>query len=326
MPQRSNTRNGGWTCAGCKVHNGSGYDFCWKCWKVRDPAKSTDHGSASNHDEVESDDATKAKLKKLRQHLADLRRQAEDPDLEPHVAGNITAVQKEVDELQAAVDAGSDVPRCFSECKLVRERNKTQGERDRTKERVEKQQQEIKEAQEKLDKEQALLARQEDRLQKQNARIEELSVPKAGQGWGAAVAFLEQATKCLRDRDTDPKLTEALRHAQQQQAAEVERAKKAAAEEAAKKQAADAASEAHEKQDKQQRAKRRAEEEIRQELVSFPQGATEQQAKQIMQDAGCTSDQIERHAVHLLPLLAGMLPDTTLNISKSTWTASPSSS
>ncbi|CAK0849898.1 unnamed protein product, partial [Prorocentrum cordatum] len=136
-----------WACSGCKARNGAGYDFCWKCWKVRDSAKTTNHGATST----------------------------QDPDLAKHVQGNIDIVQKEVDELQAAVDNGSDIPRCFSECKLVRERNKTQAQRERTQERVEKLEEEIKEAQEKLEKEKALLARQDEKLQKQRARVEELS-------------------------------------------------------------------------------------------------------------------------------------------------------
>ncbi|CAK0818215.1 unnamed protein product [Prorocentrum cordatum] len=197
-----------WACTGCKAQNGDGYDFCWKCWKGHDCAKSTHHGTTNTQDDTDADDATKARLKKQRGHLADLRRQAADPDLAPHVQGIISILHKEVDELQAAVETGSDVPCRFSECKLVRERNKTQGQRDRTKERVEKQELEIMQAQEKLDKDSALLARQEEKLQKQSTRIEEFSVPKPGQGWSAAVAFLEQASKCLRDKEADPKLSE----------------------------------------------------------------------------------------------------------------------
>ncbi|CAK0857407.1 unnamed protein product [Prorocentrum cordatum] len=239
---------------GAKAQSGGGYDSCWKRWKVRDAAKSTNHSSANAQGDAGAEDATKAKLKRLRGRLADLRRQAENPDLATHVQGTITTIQEEVDELQAAADAGSDAPRCFSE-------NKTQGQRGRTEERAEKQGQKIKEAQEKLDKEQALLARQGDKLQKQNARIEELSMPKAGQGWVAAVSFLEQATKFLRDQGADPKLSEALRYAKQEQAAKKE---------------ADAAREAaKDAKDK---------------------GAGEQQVIKIMQDAGCAREQIERRA------------------------------
>ncbi|CAK0825875.1 unnamed protein product [Prorocentrum cordatum] len=100
---------------------------------------------------------------------------------------------------------------------------------------MEKLQQEVKEAQEKLDRETVLLARQEEKPQQQNTRIDEISVPKAGQGWAATVAFLEQATKCLRDRNADPKRTDAPRHAQQQQQVEEDRAKVAADEAAEKK-------------------------------------------------------------------------------------------
>ncbi|CAK0909131.1 unnamed protein product, partial [Prorocentrum cordatum] len=234
MAPSSKSRDGGWACSGCKARNGDGYDFCGKCWKVRGSAKTANHGVASSQDDAEAEDATKAKLKKLRAHLAELRRQAEDPDLAKHAQGNIDVVQKEVVDLQAAVDSGSDIPRCFSECKLKLE-------------------QEIKEAQEKLDREKALLARQDEKLQKQSARIEELSVPKPGKGWGAAVSFLEQAKKCLRDQET------------------------------AKKEADAAAREAA--HDKQQRNKRRAAEEIKQELVSFPQNADATQITKIMQEA-----------------------------------------
>ncbi|CAK0864952.1 unnamed protein product, partial [Prorocentrum cordatum] len=317
MAPRSKSRDGGWACSGCKTRNGAGYDFCWKCWKVRDSAKTANHGATSTQDDADADDATKAKLKKLRVHLAELRKHAEDPDLAKHVQGNIDIVQEEVDELQAAVDNGSDIPRCFSECKLVRERNKTQAQRERTQERVEKLEEEIKEAQEKLEKEKALLARQDEKLQKQNARIEELSVPKEGKGWGAAVSFLEQAKKCLREQETDTNIAEALKHAQQQHTAEEERAAAAAAAAAAKREA-DAAREAA--QDKQQRNKRRAEEEFKQKLVSFPQNADVAQITKVMHEAGCTAEQIERHRPHLLPLLAGMQPDTSLTISKSMWT------
>ncbi|CAK0865267.1 unnamed protein product, partial [Prorocentrum cordatum] len=221
---------------------------------VRGSAKMANHGAASSQDDAEAEGTTKAKLKKSRAHLAELRRQAEGPDLAKHVQGNIDVVQKEVDDLQAAVDSGSDIPRCFSECELVRERNKTQAQRERTQERVEKLEQNIQEAQEKLDRENALLASQDETLQKQSARIEELSVPMSGKGWRAAASFLGQAKKCLRDQET---------------------AKKEA--DAAAREAAD---------DKQQRNKRRAEEEIKQELVSFPQNADATQITKIMQGQG----------------------------------------
>ncbi|CAK0864430.1 unnamed protein product [Prorocentrum cordatum] len=280
MAPRSKSRDGGWACSGCKARDGAGYDFCWKCWKVRDSAKTTNHGATSTQDDADADDATKAKLKKLRVHLAELRKHAAGPDLAKHVQGNIDIVQKEVDELQAAVDNGSDIPRCFSERKL---------------ERVGKLEEEIKEAQDELEKEKALLARQDEKLQKQRARIEELSVPKAGKGWGAAVSFLEQAKKCLREQETDTKIAEALKHAQQQRTVEEVRAAAAAAAAAAKREA-DAAREAA--QDKQQRNKRRTEEEIKQELVSFPQNADQAQITKIMHEAGCTAEQIERHSAN----------------------------
>eukprot|EP00959_Pyramimonas_sp_CCMP1952_P452966 9467465-Pyramimonas_sp.AAC.1 len=110
MAPSSKSRDGGWACSGCKARNGDNYDFCWKCWKVRDSAKTANHGAVSSQDDAEAEDATKAKLKKLRAHLAELRRQAGDPDLAKHVQGNIDVVQKEVDDLQAAVDSGSDIP------------------------------------------------------------------------------------------------------------------------------------------------------------------------------------------------------------------------
>ncbi|CAK0810705.1 unnamed protein product [Prorocentrum cordatum] len=208
MAPRPTSRNGDWACTGCNAQSGDGYDVCWKCWKGHDCAKLTRHGTTHAQDDTGADDVTKARLKTQRGHLADLRRQAADPDLAPHAQGIISTLQKEVGDWQAAVEAGSDAPRCFSERKLARERNKTQGQRDRTRERVEKQELEIMEAQGKLDNDIALLARQEEKPQKHNTRIEELSAPTPGQGWSAAAAFLEQASKCLRDREADPELSE----------------------------------------------------------------------------------------------------------------------
>ncbi|CAK0834136.1 unnamed protein product, partial [Prorocentrum cordatum] len=119
----------------------------------------------------------------------------------------------QVGQLQETVDADSEVPRCFSERRVVRDRNKRGRVRDRAEERVEKQEKEVIEAPETLKKDRAALARHGGTPGKLEQRIDDPGVPKPGQRWGAAVAFLEQAAKCLRDRGADPKLQEALRRA-----------------------------------------------------------------------------------------------------------------
>ena len=60
--------------------------------------------------------------------------------------------------------------------------NKCGTQRDRVKERIEKQEKELLAAQEQLAKEKATLAKHEERLCKLQERIDELSVPKPGQG------------------------------------------------------------------------------------------------------------------------------------------------
>ena len=129
------------------------------------------------------------------------------------------------------------------------------------------------------------------------------------------MAFLEQAAKCLRGRGADPKLQEALQRAQGQKKTEDERAAKAAAEAAAAKERAPMDT------DPSGARKRRAEEEVKSELLEFPQGATEQQLRQIAQEGGCTKEHIDKHAIHILPLLAALEPGRALGINMKIWAA-----
>ena len=133
--------------------------------------------------------------------------------------------------MQAQVESG--VPRCFTECKAVRERNKCTEQRDKCKLRVAKLEEDLGKAQKALDDEKAVLQRHEERLKRLNAKVAEMAVPSPGKGWGAAVVFLEQAAKCLQEPGTDgnsqnDKLQEALVHAQQQHKQEEEKAAQAA--------------------------------------------------------------------------------------------------
>ena len=63
----------GWSCSACKATNGAGYGFCWKCWASKDGAESDGSGSTASVDITESEDVAKAKLRKLRDNLLDLR-------------------------------------------------------------------------------------------------------------------------------------------------------------------------------------------------------------------------------------------------------------
>ncbi|CAK0894743.1 unnamed protein product [Prorocentrum cordatum] len=246
--------HGPWRCGHCTSKNGDGYDYCWKCWKAK-PAAGTADDTSKSTDEADKDKNPTA------EQLATLR----------------------VDAMQAQIDTG--VPRCFTECRVVRDRNRVEEQRDKCKLRITKLEEDLAKAQKALDDELAVLQRHEDKLQKLNTKIEELSVPSLGTGWGAAVAFLEQAAKCLKHTGggggsqghSDVKLKEALEHARSQKKLEDENAAQA-------EQARKAAEEAGP-----------ADTVVKEDMLEFPAGSDEQAVRKIMQDGGVTPEQMDVH-------------------------------
>eukprot|EP00959_Pyramimonas_sp_CCMP1952_P167557 3502024-Pyramimonas_sp.AAC.1 len=98
---------------------------------------------------------------------------SDDPILGELVVDKIGPLQERVDAMQAQIDTG--VPRCFTECRVVRDRNRVEEQRDKCKLRITKLEEDLAKAQKALDDELAVLQRHEDKLQKLNTKIEELS-------------------------------------------------------------------------------------------------------------------------------------------------------
>ncbi|CAK0805345.1 unnamed protein product, partial [Prorocentrum cordatum] len=243
----------------------------------------------------------------MRAKLAELKKLAEDPVMEDSLKPQVEALQERVDQAQAKVE--TKVPRCFTECRVVRDRKRVVEQRDKCKGRVEELEAEVAKTQEKLQTERSNLERYEQKLDTLNKRISELSVPAPGKGWSAAVAFLEQAAKCLAEgpnQQEDPKLKEALAHALQQQSAEKERI--AQAEER------DSASQGGTK-------KRHLDTESKKEdLLEFEAGSSEDAIAKVLTTGGVTPEQAAKYAGSIKLLLDGLESGHTLTISKNFYT------
>ncbi|CAK0910185.1 unnamed protein product, partial [Prorocentrum cordatum] len=246
----------------------------------------------------------------MRAKLAELKELAEDSVMEDSLKPQVEALQERVDQAQAKLE--TKVPRCFTECRVVRDRKRVVEQRGKCKGRVEELEAEVAKAQEKLQTERSNLERYEQKLDPLNQRISELSVAAPGKGWSAAVAVLEQAAKCLAEgpnQQEGTKLKKALAHALQQQTAEKERIAQAETAKKAEAEAARAAKEVHERDSASQGGTKNRHldtESKKEDLLKFEAGSSEEAIAMVLTTGGVTPEQAAKCGGCIKLLLDGL--------------------
>ncbi|CAK0875271.1 unnamed protein product [Prorocentrum cordatum] len=240
-----------WRCGSCNVKNGAKYKYCWKCWAARPTAAAAGSSSAAAG-EASEDKCHDEKLRKVQHYrakLAELRKLTEDPFLEESLQPQVAQLKDKLAAEQEQRDA----------------------------------------LEEKLAEEKSKLGKFDSKLETLDNKIKELSVPAPGKGWAAALAFLEQAERCLGDDGSEKReqLVAAVAHAKEQKAQEEERAKQHA--ERLQQKARRAAKERAGSADNRKRSC--PESPIKEELLEIPAGASEQDICKALVDVGVTPDQ-----------------------------------
>ncbi|CAK0788277.1 unnamed protein product [Prorocentrum cordatum] len=297
-----------WRCEPCNVKNGAKYKYCWKCWGARPTAAAAGSSSAAAGEASEDKchDEKLAKVQHYRAKLAELRKLAEDPFLEESLQPQVAQLEDKLAAEQASLETG--VPRCFTECRVVRDRNRVAEQKNKCQQRIDALQEQRDALDEKLADEKSKLGKFDSKLETLDKKIKELSVPAPGNGWAAALAFLEQAERCLGDDGSEKReqLVTAVAHAKEQKAQEEERAKQHA-ERLQQKARAEQARAAKERAGSADNRKRSCPESpIKEDLLEIPAGASEQDICKALVDVGVTPDQAGK-VVAPLKLLVGEL-------------------
>eukprot|EP00959_Pyramimonas_sp_CCMP1952_P244687 5114669-Pyramimonas_sp.AAC.1 len=190
---------------------------------------------------------------------------------------------------QAALETG--VPRCFAECREVRDRNRVAEQKNKCQQRIEALQEQREALDEKLADERSKLGKFDTKLETLDKKIKELAVPAPGKGWAAALAFLEQAERCFDDDGGEKRdqLAAAVARTKEQKAQEEERAKHA---ERLKKARAEQARATKERAGSADNRKRSCPEgPPKEDLLEIPAGANEQDICRALVGVGVTPGQ-----------------------------------
>ncbi|CAK0860301.1 unnamed protein product, partial [Prorocentrum cordatum] len=308
------SNNTTWRCEPCNVKNGAKYKYCWKCWGARPTAAAAGSSSAAAGETLgdKSHDEKLTKVQHYRAKLVELRKLAEDPFLEESLQPQVAQLEDKLAAEQASLETG--VPRCFTECTVVRDR-KCQQRIDALKEQRDALDEKLADEQSKLDK-------FGSKLETLDKKIKELSVPAPGKGWAAALAFMEQAERCVDDDESEKReqLVAAVTHAKEQKALEEEKAKQHA-ERLQQKARAEQARAAKERAGSADNRKRSCPESpiIKKDLLEIPAGASEQDICKALVDVGVTPDQAGKVVAPLKLLVGELQTGHTLAISKTQW-------
>ncbi|CAK0823664.1 unnamed protein product, partial [Prorocentrum cordatum] len=291
----ANKSNGGnnttWRCEPCNVKNGVKYKYCWKCWGARPTAAAAGASSAAAGEapEDKGHDEQLAKVQHYRAKLAELRELAEDPFLEESLQPQVAQLGDKLAAEQAALETG--VPRCFTECRVVRNRKRVAEQKNKCQQRTGALQEQRDALDEKLADERSKLGKFDTKLETLDNKIQELAVPAPGKGWAAALAFLGQAERCLDDDGSEKReqLAAAVAHAKGQKAQEEERAKHAERLQKARAEQARATKERAGSADDRKRSC--PEGPPKENLLEIPAGANEHDICRALVGAGVTPDQ-----------------------------------
>ncbi|CAK0863906.1 unnamed protein product, partial [Prorocentrum cordatum] len=304
------SNNTTWRCEPCNVKNGGKYKYCWKCWGARPTAAAAGASSAAAGEasEDKSHDEQLAKVQHYRAKLAELRKLAEDPFLEESLQPQVAQLEDNLAAEQAALETG--VPRCFAERRVYETGTESRSRRNS----------EQRDAlDEKLADERSKLGKFDTKLDTLDKKIKELAVPAPGKGWAAALAFLEQAERCLDDDGSEKReqLAAAVAHAKEQKAQEEERAKHAERLQKARAEQARAAKERAGSADNRKRSC--PEGPPKEDLLEIPAGANEQDICRALVGVGVTPGQAGKVVAPLDLLVGELQAGHTLTISKTQW-------
>ncbi|CAK0816300.1 unnamed protein product, partial [Prorocentrum cordatum] len=310
-----------WQCGPCNVKNGAKYKYCWKCWGARPTAAAAGSSSAAAGEASEDKchDEKLAKVQHYRAKLAELRKLAEDPFLEESLQPQVAQLEDKLAAEQASLETG--VPRCFTECRVVRDRNRVAEQKNKSQQRIDALQEQRDALEEKLAEEKSKLGKFDSKLETLDNKIKELSVPAPGKGWAAALAFLEQAERCLGDDGSEKReqLVAAVAHAKGQKAQEEERAKQHAERLQQKARAEQARAAKGRAGSADNRERSCPESPIKEELLEIPAGASEQDICKALVDVGVTRDQAGKVVAPLKLLVGELQTGHTLTISRTQW-------
>ncbi|CAK0899811.1 unnamed protein product [Prorocentrum cordatum] len=314
------SNNSTWRCEPCNFKNGGKYKYCWKCWGARPTAAAAGASSAAAGEASEDKchDEQLAKVQHYRAKLAELRKLAEDPFLEESLQPQVAQLEDELAAEQAALETG--VPRCFTECRVVRDRNSVAEQKNKCQQRIDALQEQRDALDEKLADERSKLGKFDTKLETLDKKIKELAVPAPGKGCAAALAFLEQAERCLDDGGSEKReqLAAAVAHAKEQKEQEEERAKHA--ERLQQKARAEQARAAKERAGSADNRKRSCPEgPTKEDLLEIPAGANEQDICKALVGVGVTPDQAGKVVAPLKLLVGELQAGHALAISKTQW-------
>ena len=326
----------GWKCVLCGAKNGAKYDFCRQRREKRSAnaagsSKTKASGSSTEAADAEPEDNSldekQSRCAKLRARLGELKKIAEDPLTAGTVAESVAKLESQVAEAQAECD--QHVPRCFTECRVVRDKNRMAEQKEKCANRLAAYKTELAAKQQQVSEEEAKLERLTKKLDELKSRIENLAAPAPGKGWNSAAEFMQQAAKCPDQQGAqDPKLQEALQYAQEKAAQEKQKkedeekaAREAkAAENAQKAMGVDDAAGARSRGGSRKRRDNAATGEAADtDLLVFTAGATSEAIKTVLVTGGVPDAQADTLLGGIKLLCDGLTPGHTVKVSRTQW-------